>query len=355
MIKKLNGFLILFVIFFFVSCAAHISTDKKEKDLVETFNLKNGDFSKFKSEEALSAKPEQKKTEPKKIERKKEGGIQKVSTKSVSAITPQKSTDTTLPLNYPENFPEKYKAYDATYADTWKIFNPVIFPGEEYVLVVKYIGITAGYVTMKTMQPVQIAGGYAWHMKARLQSANFYKYIYMLDDSIESFVNKDTFLPVKFQLIQKESIQEVNDLQLFDDSKLKTFFWYKRIKRGKLRKHERSEFIPRFFQDSFSALFFARGLPLKKNVIYEFPIVTRAKVWILKLEVVGEDIIEIGSEKIPAIRIKAETRFPGVLKKKGDILFWFSKDKTRKFLQFRAKVKIGSLSGKLVKYKIPKK
>ena len=54
---------------------------------------------------------------------------------------------------------------------------------------------------------------------------------------------------------------------------------------------------------------------------------------------------------VEAIRIKAETSFPGVLKKRGDIIFWYSNDQTKRVLKFEAKVKIGSIEGLLVGYK----
>ena len=138
---------------------------------------------------------------------------------------------------------------------------------------------------------------------------------------------------------------------MFDSKKLQNYTWYKRVKEGSNRDEKKTVYIPYYLQDSFSALQFVRGLPLKKGDLYEFPVATRANSWILKLEVLGEETINVMDKDIKAIRIKAERHFPGVLQKSGDIIFWYSADEMRKLLKFQAKVKIGSIQGELVEYK----
>ncbi len=152
-------------------------------------------------------------------------------------------------------------------------------------------------------------------------------------------------------LKRPEKKQDVDDLQLFDFEKLKNYSFYKRVKKDSNKDEKLNIYIPKFTQDSFSALQFVRGLPLKKGDLYEFPVATRGKVWLLKVEVVGTETINVLNKDISAIKIKAETHFPGVLKKSGDIFFWYSNDSLRKFLKFQAKVKIGSLNGEVVDYR----
>jgi hypothetical protein len=172
-----------------------------------------------------------------------------------------------------------------------------------------------------------------------------------LDDVLETYIEKSTFLPVKYSLIQREKKQNVDDLQLFDFKKLKTYNWYKRVKEGNNTDEKAENYIPRFVQDSFSALQFTRGLPLLKGDLYDFPVVTRGKAWLLKIEVLGEELTSVNGKDTKAIKIKAETHFPGVLQKSGDINFWYAADESRRLLKFQAKVKLGSIFGELVEYK----
>lgn len=251
---------------------------------------------------------------------------------------------------YPKGYPENFKGYDQLAREAWDLFEPKVYVGEKFTFEVAYLGITAGHIQMETLPLVEIDNKKAFHFKARMRSARYYSYIYTLDDSLETYTTVDDFIPLKYVLMQRESAQKVDDLQLFDRESLKTYHFYKRLKRGKKKELELERPIPYFFQDSYSALHFVRGFPLKKGDAYEFPIVTRGKIWILKIKVESQETIAVNGKDIKAIRVNAQTRFPGVLEKKGDIIFWYSADEKKRLLKFEAQVKIGAVSGVLVDY-----
>lgn len=334
----MSKYLILFLLII-NSCSSNQDKtfkDQVSEDLVTTFDIKTDNYEKFKIVETAKAKPKKfKKAKPSVSKEKKLPEVKKVQKKK---------------SEYPEDYPKEFIGYDDKSKLFWNKFQPVLFTGEEFVFEVSFMGITAGYIKMETLPIVDIAGDKAFHFKAHMRSAQFYKYIYTLDDSIESFISTKNFLPIKYTLIQRESGQSVDDLQLFDAEKLKTYFWYKKLKNGVLKKRELKKYIPKYFQDGYSALYFVRGFPLDIGDVYEFPIVTRAKIWIIKIKADRHEEIKIRGKWVKAIKVKAETRFPGVLKKKGDIVFWYSLDKTRRLLKFEAKVKIGSITGELVDY-----
>jgi hypothetical protein len=346
---KLN--IIIISSFLFSACSSGLLFSP-EKDLVDTFKLDSDKLEKFKTTEVKRkvTKSAAEKFKPpivtKPVKRKKKVESNKISNK-VSETTPKISNRPKLPKGYPERFFD----YDQKYMHSWSKFRPVVNHGEEFKLNVQFLGITAGYITMKVMPNVEIGGREAYHFYAKLTSAKFYQFIYSLDDFIDSYVDVETFLPVKYTLVQRESAQKVDDLQIFDSEKRKTYVWYKRVKKDRNRDLEFSEFIPYYIQDSFSALHFGRGLLKGVGKVGEFPVVTRGKLWILKMEVLKIEEVKVNDTVYQAYKVKAETRFPGVLKKKGDIIFWFSADERRLFLKFEAKVKIGSISGEMIEYK----
>ena len=198
---------------------------------------------------------------------------------------------------------------------------------------------------------VKLGDKTAYHYFARFKSKDAYRYFYWLDDTIESFVDKSTHLPIKYSLIQREKKQNVDDLQLFDFKKQKVSTYYKRVKEGANKDEHLEKYIPSYLQDSFSALLFVRGLPLHKGDLYDFPVSTRGETWLLKIEVMGEDNITVNDKEVKAFRLRAETHFPGVLQKSGDINFWYAADEAKRLLKFQAKVKLGSIYGELVEYK----
>ncbi len=262
-----------------------------------------------------------------------------------------------LPKEFPNDspsdstdYPEIFHSYDELSKKVWAQAKPVYLPGEEKVFVVRYLGLNAGEVRMLTKPLAKINDRKVLHFQASMKSARYYEYIYRLDDSIETYMDAETLVPVRYTMIQRESGQDVDDLQLFDSSERKTFLFYKRVKNKQTKEEEKTAYTPEFFQDSFSALAFARGLPYKIGDVYEYPIITRTRLWLLKMEVEKIEEVRVMKQKIQAYRVRAETRFPGVLEKRGDILFWFSADDKKKLLRFRANVKIGSIEGELIEY-----
>lgn len=380
----LNSFIILILISSFVfGCASN--SDKKfidttDTELIKIFEIKDDKFKQFQVEEAgnsvekvvkepkvkevasksnkLKIKVKTQKNIKHKKEKKKIIPQEKIKSRDSSEV--KKDNKVTLKKRkvegpkepeIPEELRKTFLGYDKKSKQVWDLFSPRIFPGEEILLKIKFLGLTAGFVKLTTHSVKKINNRLAYHFVAKLKTARYYSYIYSLDDSVETFVDKENFQPIKYTLIQRESGQSVDDLQLFDMDSQKTYNWYKRTKKGKIKQYKKVEFVPKYLQDSFSVLFFVRGLPLKIGDKYSFPIVTRGKIWLLDIKVDKFETINVNGDLVPTIKIMAETRFPGVLKKKGDIVFWYSKTKERKLLKFKAKVKIGSIEGDLIEYK----
>lgn len=342
------------------ACATNYEDEKtvllskpENTDLVSSFEAQKAESEIFTKTEEPIAKPdekivkEDKKTKSKKISVKKEKTttVPPAVAATTPVITPAISAEAS------KEYPEEYKAYDVKAKASWEKFSPVFYTGEQSIMAVTYLGVTAGYITIMSKEVTTLNNTPAFHFYARFKSSDSYRYFYWLDDKLDSYVEKSTFLPMKYSLVQREKKQNVDDLQLFDFKKMMTYNWYKRVKEGSNKDEKGEKKIPKYAQDSFSALQFVRGLPLNKGDIYEFPVITRGSFWILKVEVMGEEIVTIMDKEVKSIKIKAETNFPGVLKKSGDINFWYGADAERKLLKFQAKVKLGSLYGELVEYK----
>jgi len=352
--RTLSSLILLMLLL--ASCAGNkeLLLPEKEKDLVESFEMDDKDIEKFKTNTAPSEiTPEEEKKEetPPQVPIKKK--ITKKELKKIEKVVKEKAAEPEVVKEEPakeDDYPKDFAKYDAVSSKFWSTFKPRIYEGEKFVFEVSYIGVTAGTVTLLTLPKVMINNKSHYHFSAELISADYYSYIYALKDRLESFIEDENFIPVKYFLIQRESGQKVDDLQIFDHENLKTTFWYKREKKDKDKKEKKEAYIPKYFQDSFSPLYFMRGFPLRKGDVYEFPVVSRAKYWLLKVSVVGEEEIKVMGKKINAIKLAAETHFPGVLKKSGDIHFWYSADKLRKLLKFSAKVNIGTVEGTLIDY-----
>ncbi len=356
--KKMKSFLLLLTLIISLSsCATNYEEEKsvllakdETTDLTTTFDLDHDQAQIFKdkslSEKTITAPPLQVEVA---VKTKTKGKVKDKKTPKVvvaAAVSPAHDKTEAAP-----EYSDLFKGYDQKSKLSWDKFKPVFYQGEQSIMSVTYLGVTAGYITIMSKEVVSVNNKDAFHFFARFKSSDSYRYFYWLDDKLDSYVEKETFLPLKYSLIQREKKQNVDDLQLFDFEKLKTFFWYKRVKEGSNKDEKGNDIIPKLAQDSFSALQFVRGLPLVKGDTYEFPVITRGKYWLLKVDVLGEETTSVDGKDTRAIKIKAETNFPGVLKKSGDIYFWYGVDSERRLLKFQAKIKIGSIYGELVEYK----
>lgn len=255
-----------------------------------------------------------------------------------------------LTFSYPEDYPPLYKEYDRNSEPIWKNWKSQVYIGEIHSFAIKYFGINCATVYLRTLEPKLIGKRMAFHFYANIKSAKFYEYFYTVDDYVETYVDTEDFFPLRYTLIQRESKQNVDDLQLFSKEKLKNYYWYKRVKGEQITKNQSEIYLPRYLLDSVSPLFFFRSFPLKVGDRYDVPIITRSTVWILSFRVVAKEIVKIRKVDVPAIKIQAETHFPGVLKKRGDIYFWYSDEPSHRPLKFEAKVKIGKIEGELINY-----
>ena len=349
-----------------------LMTTPEKKDLVHSFDIEKDQAAKYSETDPNAVKPEEKQApveevQPKKLSKKEKARLAKLEREAKKKEAAEKKaagkaagqTTSTAPTptpvvphdGYPADFPQFMKDYDVVSKPIWEKFKPLFFQGEQSILGISYLGVTAGYITMTSKDIVKMGDRLAYHYFARFKSKDAYRYFYWLDDTIETFIEKNTFLPIKYALVQREKKQNVDDLQLFDYKKNKVSTYYKRVKEGANKDEHLEKFIPRYLQESFGALQFVRGLPLKKGDHYDFPVSTRGDTWLLKIEVMGEEMISVNGQDVKAYRLKAETHFPGVLQKSGDINFWYSVDDLKKLLKFQAKVKLGSIYGELVEYK----
>ncbi|MBA2404101.1 MAG: DUF3108 domain-containing protein [Bdellovibrionales bacterium] len=250
----------------------------------------------------------------------------------------------------PSDYPAALTTLNGKAEQVWKLYKSNHYVNEKVFLDIHYLGMTVGKIMVTNRGKKLINGKEVWHFHSRFKSAPFYSNIYELDDTVDTYVTTDQFLSTRYSLIQRESKQDVDDLQLHDRDQMKTFWFYKQKKAdGTIKNKEKKAFIPYFSIDPFSMLFFFQGLPLNNGDIYHIPIINKGKILILKSEVEGREEIdtEIG-DKQKAIRVHATTQYSGETLKSGDIYLWFSDDKYHKLLKAQAKIKIGSVTADIV-------
>ena len=251
---------------------------------------------------------------------------------------------------FPNDYPNKLKELSKEAKKNWKDFKPTFFAGERVFMDINYMGVSTGRIVISTLDPIFIGDKKAYHFNAKVKTASYYRYLYELDDTVDSYVSVDNNLPLKFSLIQRETDKDVDDLQLFDIDELKTYAFYKKVTPKKTKKKKKTEYIPTHYVDPLSIIYFLRGLPMVKGAEYSIPIMNQGKIIMINTRVMGTSRIDTKIGDKEAYIVKANTKYSGDTLKSGDMTFWFSADDKRVFLKFEAEIKIGSITGDIEKY-----
>lgn len=355
-------FTLVFLSLSIIGCSSKLKKKNKEdiKDhgirnekLLESFQVDQDVMEKFKVEKKPKSQMEKDKVtvikenkavrttirpKPQKLnfEKKKNKTIASIETKSI----------------YPPDYPDKLIKINKITEEFWKDFSPRVYPGEKTKMDINYMGVSTGSITISVNEMTQVADEQAYFLNARVKTAKYYSYLYELDDNIDSYVSVKDFSPVKYSLIQRESGQDIDDLQLFDSTKFKNLFFYKRVTKEKNKKRQGNVYIPQRFQDPLSIIFFLRGLPMRNGDVYNVPIVNKEKVILFNTKIAGVEKIQTKLGERSAIKMVVSTKYTGDTLKSGDMTFWFSNDEKRIFLKFNAKIKIGSISGDIEQYEL---
>lgn len=270
-------------------------------------------------------------------------------TQKVDVISaPVPSSKKSNKIESPEHVKNNYRKYDENSRKFWSKSRPMFKSGESATYEVSYLGVSTGNIKISVKDNTLIGDSETYHLNARVKTASYYSYLYEVDDICDSYIDIKTIRPLKFSLIQRESSQDIDDLQLFDFDEFKVFTFYKRKTDKKVKKKKSVNPTPYYFQDPLSVLFFIRGLPMKVGVNYDIPIINKGKTEILSARVRKIEKIQTKIGKKKAYRVEIHSKHEGKTIQGGKMLFWFEADDSKLFLKFEAKIKIGRITGEII-------
>jgi len=248
------------------------------------------------------------------------------------------------PTAHPDYPPELVLASEKA-RPAWEAFRPSFSQNESLFLDVDYLGMTVGKVAMRYRGVKTMNGREVYHFQARFKSAPFYSAIYELDDTVETFVDRAEFLGLRYNLVQRESKQDVDEVQLYDRDSLRTTAYQKSVRDGKIKNKKWEAFMPRYSLDGFSVAYFIRGLPMRVGAQYTVPVVNKGKTLLLNLTVEAQEKIRVKGRKKDSDtwRVHVLTKYTGTTLKSGDMMLWLADTPARELLRVKASIKIGSV------------
>ncbi len=225
-----------------------------------------------------------------------------------------------------------------------------IWLAEKLVYEITYFGMSAGDFTLEVLPYKQIADRKVYNIRGVAQTSNVFSLFYKINDSLETFIDYEGFFSHRFQIKLDETKQARSSLELYDSEKKQTYFWdrWNRKDQGYQETKNTTE-MPVFPQDSLSALYYLRVIPLEEGREIVFPVVSEGKYFDLIVNVVRRETMETPLGNVKTVVVKPQTKSPGEAERKGESLLWLTDDDRRIAVKLEAKVKVGTIAAWLKK------
>lgn len=234
---------------------------------------------------------------------------------------------------------------------TWQ---PTAWPygtGEKVTWDLSYGFIRGGVATLSVEPFKMIDGAPALHYRGTVKSTGMLELFYKVDNEIDSYVRLEDHLPLRQEIRQLESKRWGRRLIVFDQSTKRSNFFQSLTKPGgKTEETRKKAKMLNYGQDLFGAIFFFRFIDPRKPM--NFPIHDRWKNWANELKLVGEESVTVEAGTFNALHYKMYARVTGTLKPKGDVDVWVSNDAQHLLLKFKAKIKLGAVTGEVSKIEL---
>ena len=219
--------------------------------------------------------------------------------------------------------------------------------GERLVLSLDWTAVNAGDVRMEVREGLGFQGRSTFRLWGNVLSSRVVDAFYHIDNTIESFVDKEWLLPYRFLLHMVEA-QQLKETRVALDHKLnKAHYWSKRIsKRYGDEVQDRVDAFNPLSQDAFSALYYARTLDYKMGQTREVPIYENHQNVKALLTPVANEMVHTKAGVFQCWKLSVGLKVENFTKPQ-DLFLWLSDDWKKYFVKFEAKLKFGSLRGEL--------
>ena len=226
--------------------------------------------------------------------------------------------------------------------------------GEKVKLSLTWFTIKRGEITLEVRPYVAIEGRKTYHFVGTAKSSSTMDLIHSVDDWVESYVDADTFYPIRAGLHGIETDRRREGQILFDYLNRKIHYWMKRIhvKKGTKEVHRADDYIPGIL-DVFSAAFYLRIQDLQVGKTYHSDLYNEGKHITVKADVLKRETIVTDIGDFNTLVIRPEAQFEGILKTSGDSLVWLSDDERHFIVRLETKIKIGYLRAEVISIEDP--
>ncbi len=223
---------------------------------------------------------------------------------------------------------------------------PPFAPGERLTYSVTWAVFHAGQVTA-SLQSIQDGSQDAYRVVTQAQSQGFVSLLFDVSDTFRSEFNPQTMCSYRISKVINEGRRHKVTNIVFD-SKTKEAILTE-TDPGKPHappKHATNQ-IPSCVEDVVSAFYYVRRQPLHVGEVIHIPVNDGSKTYDVDAHVQALEMIHTALGDRKAFRVQPEV-FNGLLRRKGQMLIWFSDGPQHFPLRIKATIRlIGTITGDL--------
>ena len=222
--------------------------------------------------------------------------------------------------------------------------------GERLRYFVTYLGVKGGSVEVMVRSPLRWQGGWAHRLTGEVRSADWFRWVYDMHDTVESVLDPAQELaPLRFYINQLENAFKQSKVLDFDGKNHKIYQVTQRKDRA--RKNDEFDFADGA-KDALGAMYYFRSkYPLNSEVKeVKFPIFTSEKTWTCTVNHLRSEKITVEGRTFDTDVYSFLTQFGGLLEQKGKLMAWITRDERRIAVYIEAELKVGSVKMHLAEY-----
>jgi hypothetical protein len=211
--------------------------------------------------------------------------------------------------------------------------------GEKFVFDVAWGPISAGYTILDAGPD---SSGTRIIITGKGMTNGFFSSFYKVRDFIHASLDLNGTYPFFFEQHLREGRYRADRWELFDQSR-NTVFTYK--------KDADSVPVPPFVQNYFSMIYWVRSLSFAPGDSFSFDCFVDKKSYRLSLFCQSRVTVKVDAGTFNCLLVKPSLVGEGrVFAKKDEILLWFTDDEYKMPVMAKAKIKFGSITGRLIWY-----
>jgi hypothetical protein len=195
---------------------------------------------------------------------------------------------------------------------------------EELTYTVRWLGMPVGIITASIKGIKEINGRKAYELEVTAKTNAFCSAIYKIDDRFISYMDIEGLYTLRHEVYRREGRYKKDAITDFNHVSKKAYF------KNLTDKSEKSFDIPYGVQDTLSACYYFRLLPVKIGERVEYAVCNNEEIYQLFGAAESKDYIRIPRfGKKPAFHIQPYAQLKGEDVKKGRVSGYFSTDNKR--------------------------